>query len=97
MPPWKKGEPSPNPSGHPKGQRNYATIRKIAFERIGQARGMSAEEVEEAMVQGGLLQSMKGQYRFYQDDLDRAYGKPKQGLEHTGADGGAIEFVKKEL
>ena len=79
--PWKKGDPSPNPSGRPKGQRNYSVIYREALIKIGAARNMTPEELEDLLVQSGLLNAMKGNYKFYQDFLDRNFGKPKQALE----------------
>lgn len=87
---WKKGE-SGNPAGRPKGQRDYATIYREAMIKIGQATDMTPEQVEEEMIKAGLDKAMQGDYKFYQDALDRLHGKPKQSLEHTGEDGKPIE------
>lgn len=93
--PFKKGE-SGNPNGRPLGQRNYSTIRRIAFERIGKLKNMTAEEVEEEMVKGGLEKALQADAKFYQDDLDRAYGRPKQdvGLSGTGENGAISIEIK---
>jgi hypothetical protein len=82
-----------NPDGRPKGQRNYATIYKEALRKIAETQGITPEEIEDIMVQSGLKNAIKGDYRFYQDTLDRLHGKPKQsvGVEGTG-EGGAIEI-----
>jgi hypothetical protein len=90
--PFKKGE-SGNPSGKQKGQRNYSTIRWEAFKRIGEARGMTPEEVENLLITSGLEKALTGDAAFYRDDLDRAYGKPSQPLEHSGPDGGEIPVL----
>ena len=45
-----------------------------------------AKEVLKAM----LLAAKKGNVQAQVAILDRAYGKPKQGIEHTGKDGGEI-------
>jgi succinylglutamate desuccinylase len=37
------------------------------------------------MVQSGLTKALKGDYRFYQDDMNRTYGKPKERLDLTSA------------
>ena len=89
--PWKKGDPSPNPSGRPKGQRNYATIYREALIKIGKTKGMTPEEVEELIEQVGLEKAMKGDFNFARDIKDRIHGKPSQGLELSGPGGEPIE------
>ena len=80
-PAWKKGDPSPNPKGHPKGQRNYSTIYWEALRKIGETKGMTPEEVEEELHRSGLNKALKGDYNFYRDTLDRRHGKPLQKVE----------------
>ena len=80
---WKKGQ-SGNLNGRPKGQRNYSTIRWEAFRKIGEARNMTPEEVENLLITSGLEKALNGDGTFYRDDLDRAYGKPPQAVELTG-------------
>lgn len=77
--PCKPGE-THNPNGRPKGALNYSTIRRNAFEAIGKSKGMTAEQVELLMVQSGLGKAIQGDFRFYQDDMNRAHGKPAQPL-----------------
>ena len=90
--PWKAGDPSPNPSGRPKGQRNYATIYREALVKIGQTKGMTPEEVEEEMEKVGLDKALGGEYKFFRDIRDRIHGKPVQGLEMSGKDGQPIDM-----
>lgn len=75
--PFAKGK-CPNPSGRPKGQRNYATLYRIALQKIGEARDMTPEQVEEELHQSGLDKALKGDYAFYRDTLDRLHGRPAQ-------------------
>lgn len=97
--PFPKGK-SGNPNGRPEGQRNYATLYREAIVKIAKSKSMTPEELEEEIVKSGLENALKGDYRFYQDALDRLHGKPKQGVEVTGKDGGEItthvtvEFVR---
>ena len=56
-----------NPNGRPLGQRNYSTIYREALIKIGKARNMSPEELEDLLVQSRLLNAMKGNYKFYAD------------------------------
>jgi hypothetical protein len=80
-PAWKKGEPSPNPKGHPKGQRNYETIRREAIISIGKANGKTPEEIEEMLIAKGVSEALKGDFRFYKDDLDRVHGQATQKID----------------
>lgn len=96
-PPWKKGDPSPNPSGRPKGARSYSTIRWEAFKRIGEVKGMTPEEVELLMIQSGLEKALAGDDSFYHKDLDREYGKPATPLEHSGPGGGPIHYTADKI
>ena len=84
--PWKKGDPSPNPDGRPKGQRNYATIYRAALEKIAESQNMTPEEFEEIMMQSGLKNSLKD-FRFYKDTFDRLHGPPTQKVGIGGLDG----------
>lgn len=81
-PAWKKGEAG---GGHrPKGQRNYATLRALAIIEIGKANGKTPEEIEVMLHQKGIAEALKGDYRFYKDDLDRTHGSPTQNTNITG-------------
>ena len=86
-PPWKAGEPSPNPSGRPLGQRNYATIYKEALIKLAKLNDKEPEELEDEILSNALLSARKGDYRFYKDILDRLYGTPINKTEMTGKDG----------
>lgn len=83
-PAWKKGDPSPNPNGRPTGQRNYDTIRREALIAIGQKNGKTPEEIENMLIEAGLSQAMRGDFRYYKDDLDRKYGQATQKHEMQG-------------
>ncbi len=81
---WKEGDPSPNPSGRPKGQRNYQTIYREAIRKIGEARDMTPEQVEELMEQVGLDKALEGDFKFFEDIRSRIHGKPKQSVQVGG-------------
>lgn len=83
-PAWKEGDPSPNPDGRPKGQRNYATIRAEAIKAIAIQNGKTPDQIEEMLLSKGMAEALKGDFRFYKDDLDRIHGQSKQPLEHSG-------------
>jgi len=94
--PWKKGV-SGNPAGKKLGQRSYATIYRAALEKMGRAKNMTPEEIEELMEESGLSKAIEGDLGFQKDIKDRIHGKPLQKNEHTGEDGGAIEIIIKRL
>jgi hypothetical protein len=83
--PFKEGE-SGNPNGRPKGQRNYATIYRLALEKYAKEKGMTAEELEEEIEVVGLKQAVKGNYKFFQDVRDRTHGKAKQSPDDPGTE-----------
>ncbi len=86
---FKKGQ-SGNPKGRKKGQRDYITIYKEALRKIGEAKDMTPEEVEDLLHQVGLEKALKGDPKFHSDVLDRLHGKATQKQEITGEDGGPI-------
>jgi hypothetical protein len=77
--PIKKGERL-NPNGRPKGQRNYETIRREAIIAIGKQNNKTPEQIEEMLVAKGVSEALKGDFRFYKDDLDRVHGQATQKI-----------------
>jgi hypothetical protein len=80
--PFPKGK-SGNPKGRPVGSRNYDTIRKEALIQLGKEQGLTPEQIEVLLVSKGITQALKGDYRFYKDDLDRRHGQPTHTLVHS--------------
>lgn len=102
---FKKGECG-NPSGRPKGKRNFDTlvdlaIEALALEYVNQFNGnpknkgkqMKLEDVDiESDVFKQLVNKARnGDMKAIDSFLDRRHGKAKQPVELTGANGGAIE------
>ena len=86
---FQKGDdPRRNLNGRPKGKKNYVTLRELVLERIGKKKGMSAEDVELMKIENGFVLGLGGDYSFFKDDLDRAYGTAtitsKAMIEHSG-------------
>lgn len=79
-PAWKEGDPSPNPTGRPKGQRDYATIYKEALLKLAELNGKTPEELENELVASGFAQAKKD-FRFYKDIQDRLHGQALQKIE----------------
>ena len=85
--------------GRPKGQRNYATLYRLAMEKIAVAEGMSIDDFEIKFVQQAIRKGFNGDTRLYTDTLDRIHGKAQQALDITS--GGKVlvsgfNFVKND-
>lgn len=93
--PWKKGDPSPNPNGRPKGQRNYATIYREALLRLAEKNNLEPDQLETELLEKAIFSARKGDYRFFKDIMDRLYGTATQKHDHT-SDGDKINFVLAE-
>lgn len=78
--PFPKGV-SGNPAGKPVGTRSYMTIYRAALENLAKKKEITSDQLEELMLQVGVSKAMGGDYRFYQDILDRKDGKPTQKNE----------------
>ena len=76
-----------NKDGRPKGQRNYSTIYKEALAKIAKSKDLSADELENLIIQSGLEEVLKKNYAFYRDHLDRWYGQPPQGIGSMDEEG----------
>jgi hypothetical protein len=77
--PWPKGF-CPNPGGKPKKDWS-AAIARLVFEGNPEAIYMA---MSKALIRGNA-------YTF-KELADRAYGKVKESIEHSGPDGGAMRF-----
>ncbi len=76
--PWKKGDPSPNPNGRPKGQKNYRTLYREALISIAKAKDKTPEEIEVLLHRTGIAKALRGEFNFYKDIQDRLHGKALQ-------------------
>ena len=81
--PWKKGDPSPNPNGRPKGRKNFATIYREAIEKIAASKDITADEFEIQLVQQAITKGFNGDRSFYSDTMDRVHGRATQQLDMT--------------
>jgi hypothetical protein len=74
---------SGNPSGRPRGSRNFKTIFREAAKAVAEALRLSKEPdaVLLEIVKRGIAQALRGNYSFYKDILDRLYGQAKQTIE----------------
>lgn len=91
-PAWKKGDPSPNPSGRPLGQKNYATLYREALVMLAKHKKKEPDEIELEMLSNAIKSARAGNYRFYKDIIDRLYGTAVQKTDLTSG-GEKIEGV----
>lgn len=84
--PWKEGDPSPNPSGRPKGSLNSATVIRRWLEAKEKSKNPVTGQDEEltqmdiiALKQ--LEKARKGDTRAFDALIDRTEGRPKQTFE----------------
>lgn len=77
-PAWKKGDPSPNPAGRPKGRKNFSTLYYEALEHLARLNNTTADALELEMHANALKKARAGDFAFYRDTLDRLHGKPQE-------------------
>jgi hypothetical protein len=70
---WKTGQ-SGNPNGRPKGTRNYATIMREAFRKVGETKGITADDIEIELIKSAYKHAMAGNYRFFAYITSSLYG-----------------------
>ena len=77
-------------AGRPKGVQNRATrVHKATIEQL--ARGHTATALNALVSVARDVNAGAARVSAATALLDRGYGKPRQAIEHTGPDGGAIE------
>lgn len=80
--PWKPGQ-SGNPKGRPLGARDRRTVIMDAIRRIGESKGMSPEEIEDAIQAVGIEKAFKGSFFHYEAISDGLYGKMTDKMDFT--------------
>lgn len=78
--PFTKGK-SGNPKGRPVGSRDRRTVIMEALRRIGEKKGMTAAEVEEAIQVSGIEKALKGSFLHYAEISNGLYGKITDELD----------------
>ena len=83
--PFKKGE-DPRRHKKQKGERSFKTIFKEAAKEVAKVLrlGEKPNAIEIELVKRGIREGLGGKYPFYQDLIDRLYGKVKSPLEIEG-------------
>lgn len=98
-PPWKKGDPTPNPKGRTVGTKNFATLYKEALIKLAKMNDKDPAELELEIISRGLKEARSGPYPFYKDLQDRLHGKAPESfnIQHEGSVSiGVVILPKKE-
>ena len=67
-----------NPNGRPKGQKNYRTLMREAMISLAKKNGTDPDKMELEIFEMGIKKARLGDYKFYQDYMDRKHDKPVQ-------------------
>ena len=67
--------------GRPIGRRDFYTVQKEAIIKLAKELGENPQEVEVLIVEMGIRKALEGDYKFYEDFMNRTFGKvPDQHL-----------------
>ena len=80
--PFPKGT-SGNPKGKKVGTRDRRTVIMDALKRIAEKKGMTPEEIEEAIQTAGIEKAIKGSFFHYQEISNGLYGKISDKVDIT--------------
>ena len=80
--PFEVGNPG---GGRPLGSKNVQTLFREAMTKIAEAQGITLIEVERNLAKLGVDKALGGDYKFYQDTMDRLHGKPVNRNENINA------------
>lgn len=86
--PPKKGEPSRNPNGRPKGVRNRSTIVRYWLEAIKEAKNPITGQLEQLPIQDQIVlaligKALKGDVAAFKELMDSGHGKITEKIEST--------------
>lgn len=77
---FRKGEPSANPGGRPKGRSMTAIMNKMLSKGIDRGDGEMVEFMQ-ILVERGIAEAAKGNFKYWKEILDRLDGKVTQKHE----------------
>jgi len=90
---WKEGV-SGNPAGKPSGIKDFKTLFIEAIKKIAKERHLDPDSVEIDLVVRAIAEARAGNFKYYQDILDRKFGKPQQTLRSEMSGTLKIEKLK---
>ena len=69
--------------GRPVGVKNFSTLFKEAVKKIAEANGIPDDTIEVDLVRKAIKEAKAGNFKFYEDTMNRLYGKAPQSLDIT--------------
>ncbi len=91
---FKKGQ-SGNPDGRPAGSRGFTTIFNEVLEEIEKANSIPKGEALKILLKKAYGEAKDGNHQFYQDLMNRNFGKPQEHVDLTTA-GEAMQSLSAE-
>lgn len=81
---FKKGQCG-NPNGRPKGAKSYQTLFFQALTKLAEDNNMTGKEKEIFLdiLARGITEARKGKFLFYEDLMNRLFGKAVQPMDLT--------------
>jgi len=79
-----------NPNGRPLGSPNFKTQWEKAIKKIAANNEIDVDDVEVQLFLTAYKKAQKGDYRYYQDIIDRVYGKPQAKVDVTTLGGSVV-------
>ena len=70
-----------NSKGRIKGSRNFSTLFDEAIKRIAKERKIKLDDAEVDLVVRAYLEARQGNFHYYQDIMDRRYGRAIQPID----------------
>lgn len=88
---------TPNPNGRPKGSKNFETDFLEAVGKIAEANNITRVEAMEILLRKAYSEAKNGQFNFYQDIMNRLYGKVVEKTDITSKGESIIFQISKEI
>lgn len=82
--------------GRKEGSRNFATIYRAALQKVAEANDQTLDDVEDDLVKVAIDRARKGDFKFYQDLMDRLNGKAVVRTENMNLNADAHKLQQEE-
>jgi hypothetical protein len=80
--PFKPGQCG-NPNGRPEGSKNFSTLFEEVARDIAKNKSKDVNEIRKSLIKMGVKKALKGNFKFYQDIMDRDLGQAKKNIDIT--------------
>ena len=78
--------------GNIKGNLHFKTLFNQAIEKIAKSNDIDPESIEKDLIVKAITEARKGNFKYYQDLMDRVYGRAPQSLDVT-SDGEPLKII----